>query len=209
MPNELNNYSRLERSAIHEMANIGLGHAMTSLSDLTGRSFNMSVPKVEAVAMDIVPNMIGGDNQITVGIYMAMDGDVRGHMAFLFPWSSAQELWRMLLGTAPEDISEVDELASSAMLEIGNIINSSFLDAISELTGLKVHATPPLVSMDTSRSIVSSIIAEAELGDSIALAIETHIFETKTGSTEGYFLCIPERDSIELFFDRLKVRKAA
>lgn len=209
MPKEPNQYSLLELSAIHEMANIGIGHAMTSLSDLTGHSFKMTVPSVDAISLEQVPDMVGDNDEVTVCIYMAFDGDVHGHMAFLFPWESAQALWEMLLGKAPKDVDDIDELAASAMLETGNIINSSFMNAISELTDLKIHAKPPLVSVDSCYVIVNSIVAEAELGDTVALAITTKIFETKAGNTEGYFLCIPERESIALFFEQLNVRASA
>ena len=209
MPNELSQYSLFERSAVNEMANIGLGHAMTALSDLTGHSFNMTVPSVEAISLENVTKLLGDSDEVVVCIYMAFGGDVRGHLAFILPWESAQRLWEMLLGKAPKDISEIDELAASAMLETGNIINSSFMDAIAEMTDLRIHATPPLVSVDSCCSIVSSIVVEADLGDSFALAIKTKIFETKCESTEGYFLCIPEKASIELFFEQLKVRTSA
>lgn len=209
MSSDLSKYSRLEQSAIHEMANIGLGHAMTALSDLTGHSFNMTVPMVDAVSLSEVPEMMGGSENIAIGVYMSIEGDVSGHMAFIFPWESARGLWKMLLGRSPEDYDDIDELTASAMLETGNIINSSFLDALAELTDLRIHATPPRMSLDTTYSIVSSIVAEAELGDAVALAIKTKIFETHTGSIEGYFLCIPERSSVELFFDQLRVRKTA
>lgn len=209
MANDLSQYSLLERSAIHEMANIGLGHAMTSLSDMTGHSFSMSVPSVDAISLEEVPNMVGDCDAVTVGIYMSFEGDVRGHMAFLFPWISAQALWSMLLGQAPKDVNDIDELAASAMLETGNIINSSFMNAISEMTDLDIHATPPLFSVDSCSAIVSSIVAEAALGETIALAIKTKIYETESGSTEGHFLCIPEKESLELFFEQLKVRTSA
>jgi len=209
MSNDLSSFTRLEQSAIHEMANIGLGHAITSLSNLTGHSFNMSVPKVEAVALEHVPDMIGGSEEAVVAIYMEIDGDVSGHMAFLFPWKSAQNIWSMLLGSCPEEMCDIDDLRASAMLETGNIINSSFMDALSEMTGLKIHATPPLVSVDICYSIVSSIVAEAELGNAVALAIETKIFETGSHETEGYFLCIPDKESLDLFFKQLNIKECA
>ncbi len=199
----------LEESAFKELSNIGLGHAVTALSQLTGRSFNMSVPNIKAVGLDSLGSLMGDPDDVTVGIYMPVDGDIGGHMAFLFPWQSACNLWNMLLGESPSSVAEISELHASAILEVGNIINSSFLNAISDMSGLALHATPPLVSVDSCAAIASSVTVEAELSDTIALSIETSIFESEQNSTHGYFLCIPTVEGLDLLFRQLGIQEAA
>ncbi len=201
--------SLMELSAVREMANIGLGHATTALSEVTGQSFNMAIPWVETVSIETVPMLVGDPEDLAVGISMPFEGDATGHTAFLFPWNSATDLWKMLLGTAPGSPGEIDELYASAMLEVGNIVNSGFLNAISDMTNLKLHATPPMVSVDIIYSIASSIIAEAEQEDAIGLAIKTELFREPAGSTTGYFLCVPTKDSLDRMFSALGIAEAA
>ncbi len=203
------NYGLMEMSAVKEVANIGLGHATTALSELTGHSFNMDIPEVEAVALEKIPETIGDAMELFAGVYMPFEGDVEGHMAFVFPWPSAVQLWTWLLGSAPDGPEAVDELAASAMLEVGNILNSNFLNAISNMTNLSMHATPPLVSIDLGYSMVASIVANAEMQDVVALAVETRIFDLPTGATTGYFLCIPTRAGLDLILSRLGVLEVA
>ena len=203
------NFSRMEMSAIKEMANIGLGHATTALSELTGHPFTMDVPSVRTVDLESVPEMIGGTDEVAVGVYMQISGDMDGHMAFIFPWQKAQVLWEMLLGDYPQDASEIDELAASAMLETGNIINSAFMNAISDMSGLRVYASPPLVAVDNCYSIVSSIVAEAEMSEVVALAIETELTSLGEQQTGGYFLYIPAVDSLHKFFNGLRLEEIA
>lgn len=198
----------LQLSAVHEMANIGLGHAVTALTDLTGRSFNMSIPNVDTAPVSKVTELIGDPEQISVGILMPFEGDAEGYTAFLFPWESAQNLWKMLLGEAPNSPDELNELHASAMLETGNIINSNFLNALADMTNLKMHATPPMVSVDMVCSIAASIACEAETRESIALAIETSIYN-EDGETSGCFLCIPTKDALEKLFAQLGISEAA
>lgn len=209
MTGEQANYGLLQMSAVREMANIGLGHATTALSDLTGRGFNMEIPSVETVAIERVPEMIGSPEDVVVGIMMPIEGEVTGHIAFVFPWESAQTIWKYLLGTHPETPGDVDELAASAMLEVGNILNSSFMNALSNMTDLKIHATPPVVSVDLCYSVTSSVVAEAELQEVVALAIETKIYDQDDTATRGYFLCIPTVDGLNLMLQRLGVAEAA
>jgi chemotaxis protein CheC len=68
-----------------------------------------------------------------MAVFMPVRGDIDGYMAFLFPWSSARALIGMLTGLEPENWDMVGELESSAILEVGNIINSSYLNAIADI----------------------------------------------------------------------------
>lgn len=202
-------FGLMQLSAVKEMANIGLGHATTALAGVTGKAFNMEIPNVETVAFENIPFMLGDPASTAVGICMPIDGDVRGHTAFIFPWASAQELWGSLIGYRPEDPSEVDELAASAMLEVGNIVSSSFLNAISDMANLKLHATPPLVSIDFVASIAATIVNEAEMSDAVALAVETRLFGLEDCDITGYFLCIPSMEGLNRLFRGLGIEEAA
>lgn len=198
----------IQMSAVHEMSNIGLGHAMTSLATMTGHTFNMAIPSVDSVPVTTITELVGGSEELTVGVLMPFDGETEGQTAFLFPWVSAQGIWRMLVGDAPESIEDINELHASVMLEIGNILNSSFLNAISDMTQLTMHATPPVVSIDMAVSVVSSIVCTAEERESVALAIETSIYD-EDSEIKGFFLCIPTVETLKKLFVRLGIAEAA
>jgi len=204
-----NGFGALQLSAVHELANIGLGHATTALSDLTGRRFNMSIPRVDSVPVSTLVELVGGAETVCVGVCMPIEGDIEGHIAFLFPWESAQRIWTMLIGTAPEDLGGVGELEASVMLEVGNILNSSFLNALADMTNLTLHATPPMVSVEMTCAIAESIVVQAEQRDVTALAVETAIFDQNDETTRGYFLCIPTVNGLRLLLNRLGVPEAA
>lgn len=202
------NLGGLHLSAVNEMANIGLGRATTALSDMTGRFFGMQIPSVSAVGIEHLVEAVSPAESICVAAYMSMAGDVDGHIVFVFPWSSAQELWRMLLGTTPDEPAQVDELFGSAMLEIGNILNSSFLSALSDFTNLNLEATPPLVSVDQASAILESIAATAEYSESVALVIETTLHDD-SGRTQGFFVCLPTVEALNRLFGSLGLAEAA
>ncbi|MGV3615092.1 MAG: chemotaxis protein CheC [Fimbriimonas sp.] len=198
----------MEQSVVKELANIGLGHATTALADMTGRAFNMSIPYVEPIALEEVPNRLGNAEEVSIGISMPIAGEAEGHIVFISDWESAQTLWRMLLGAAPADASGVGALEASAMLEIGNIINSSFLSAISDMTNMRLESTPPMMALDMAASILTSVVAEASLGEHYALAIRTEIND-ENGSFKGFFLYVPTLDGLRIAFRRLGLPEAA
>lgn len=198
----------IELSAVKEMTNIGLGHATTALSTMTGKAFNMSVPDVESLALEKLPELLGGDEAFAAGIYMPIEGDMTGHIAFFMPWPSAQSLWRMLLGSMPPSPFEISDLDASALLEIGNIINSSFLNAIADMTGLALHATPPYLAIEMAAAILDAIVVEASSNDHVALAIRTLINDME-GSLEGFFVYIPSIGGLRHLFTKLGIAEAA
>jgi chemotaxis protein CheC len=198
----------LEQSAVREIANIGLGHATTAIANMTGKGFNMSVPDAESLSLEEIPYRLGGVEQLSAGIYMPVVGDASGYIACLMPWESAQALWRCLIGAAPEDITGVGELEASVLMEVGNIINGSFLTAISDMTSLMLEATPPQLSVDMSAAILSSIVLEASIEDHIALAVRT-VIASDAGDIAGFFLFIPTYEALQLVFSRLGLSEAA
>lgn len=204
-----NQLNLMQQSAVREMANIGLGHATTALATVTGKAFNMEIPNVETVAFENIPMMLGDPMATAVGISMPIEGEVDGFTAFIFPWESAQELWLALLGTVPESPGEIDELTASAMLEIGNIVSSSFLNAISDMANVTMHATPPSVSVDFMASIAATVVNEAEMSESVALALETRLYGLEDCDITGFFLCIPSVEGLNKLFTNLGISEAA
>jgi chemotaxis protein CheC len=198
----------LQHSVVQEMANIGLGHATTALASMTGKAFGMSVPEAQAVPLEELPETLGGGEQLTVGIYMPIEGDTAGHIAFLTPWSSAQCLWTMFIGSAPEDSTEIDELMASTMLEVGNIINGSFLTALSDMTGLSMQATPPQLCVDMCVTVIQAIATYASMVDHAALALRTSIHNDEE-HISGYFLFIPTVEGLQSVFTQLGLPEAA
>lgn len=208
MQNDFSKLGPIGQSVISEMANIGLGNATTSLASLTGHSFEMGVPEATSVPLEQLPLMFGDSDDAYVGIYMPVEGESQGHMGFFLSWDSAQILWKMLLGDAPKDAESITELDSSALIEVGNIINGAFLRAISEFSNVNMIACPPLMSVDMMSSMLSSIATEACGQDHMALSIKTEIFDANR-SFEGFFIMIPTVEGIRLIFKNLGVLEAA
>lgn len=198
----------LESSAVNEMANIGLGHATTSLASITSRPLHMSIPYAEPVALEQIPLRLSDAEGLAVGVAMEIAGEAEGHILFLTDWASAQTLFRLVTGSEPSSVDEVGPLESSAMLEIGNIINSSFLSAIADMTGMELASTPPFMAIDMAACILQSLVVEASLTEHYALAIRTEI-QDEDSAIEGFFLYVPSLEGLKETFRRLGLPEAA
>ncbi|MCK9524701.1 MAG: chemotaxis protein CheC [Limnochordia bacterium] len=175
---------------LKELANIGTGHATTALSQmLSGRLFQLVVPDAQMLPFDKAADYVGGSEQVIVGIFVVVSGDVRGHMAFLLPLDSALVLVRLLTG---DDSGEVHELARSALQELGNIMITSYLNALAKMTDLLMAPSVPGVAVDMAGAVWQSVLAGAEVANEVTV-IRTEFFADGE-SIEGHILFLPDDD---------------
>ena len=188
--------------ALKEVGNIGAGHAMTSLAMLLDRTVDMSVPHVGIVALSDFVAMAGGPEAVSVGVYMYVDGEAPGHVAFLMPQRDAFRLVDQMTMQPDGTTRELDDMALSALKEMGNIMASSYLVAIGDMTGLNLLSSPPDLIADMTAAIVSTITAELVEDEESVLTIITEICH-ETGSARGSFTYIPQPGSLSLILRSL------
>lgn len=181
--------------ALKEVGNIGAGHAITSLAELLNQTVDMSVPIVGITALDDFIKMAGGAEAVSVGVYMYVDGEAPGHVAFLMPMRDAYRLIDQMLMQDVGTTQALDEMATSALKEMGNIMVSSYLVAIGDMTGLNLLSSPPEILFDMTSAIVSNITAELVRDEESVLTIITEICH-ETGAMRGSFTYIPEDGSL-------------
>lgn len=178
---------------LKELGNIGAGNAMTALSQMLQCKVDMKVPQVKLLEFSEVGLLMGGEEQIMVGVYLAVEGDVTGSMMFLIEKDSAKHLVdKLMMGMAPEG-DEFSEMELSAMQEVGNIITGAYLNSLSMMTNLKIFPSPPALTVDMAGAILSvPAIQFGTMGDKILL-IQSQFFDEV--AIDGYFILIPDLDS--------------
>ncbi len=186
-------FSNEQYDALREIANIGMGKASSALADLIGTTILISVPQAVCVSISNLPNVLRDPEQVTAGIYLQVTGEVAGHATFIFEVGSAHRLAGALLGI-PE--VNLDEITASALMEIGNIMLSAYLTAISDLTGLQLLPSPPVMAVDMGCAILSAVIANMQNLDDYAVTIATDIYDPQ-GLISGTFIFLPEPGGIQ------------
>lgn len=178
---------------LKELGNIGAGNAMTALSQMLQCKVDMKVPQVRLLPFSDVGEMMGGEEQIMVGVFLGVEGDITGSMMFLVEEESARHLIRKItMGMLPEG-TEFEEMGLSAMKEVGNIITGAYLNSLSTLTNLKIFPTPPALTVDMAGAILSvPAIQFGIFGDKILL-IQSQFYDEV--ELDGYFILIPDLES--------------
>ncbi|GIV16323.1 MAG: chemotaxis protein CheC [Armatimonadota bacterium] len=192
-------FSEEQFDALREIANIGMGKASSALADLIGTTILINVPQAVCVPISNLSNILREPEQVTAGVYLQVTGDISGHAVFVFEVHSAQRLAGMLLGM-PE--AGLDETSASVLMEIGNIMLSAYLTAISDFTGLVLLPSPPVMALDMGCAILSAVIANMQRLDDFAVTIATDIYDP-TGLISGTFVFLPEPGGIHRILEAI------
>lgn len=178
---------------LKELGNIGAGNAMTALSQMLQSKVDMKVPQVRLLEFSEVAEMMGGEEVITVGVFLGVEGDITGSMMFMVEEGTAKHLIRKItMGMLPEG-NEFEEMGLSAMKEVSNIITGAYLNSLSTLTNLRIFPTPPMLTIDMAGAILSvPAIQFGVIGDKILL-IQSQFHDEVV--LDGYFILIPDMES--------------
>lgn len=188
------NVDGLQFDVLREIGNIGAGNATTALSQLLNSKIDMKVPNVELLGLGELPDIIGGAENIIVGILFTLEDEMDGMMMFMLERESASHILNIIMGTEYMYLEEFGEMESSALREIGNIIAGAYLSSLSTLTNLRISCSVPYMAVDMAGAILSVPAIEfGKVGDK-SLVIKTQMQQDDI-EINGYFVLIPTIES--------------
>jgi chemotaxis protein CheC len=179
----------------------GLNDSSQALSSMTTGGIRLEDPRLEFLPLNVVPGIAGGPENVVVAVYLGIQGDVNGHLMLLFTRFSALRVVDMLLEAPAGTTLGLDELGLSALAETGNVCGSSFLNALSDRTGLKIVPTTPVVVTDMAGAILQSVVTELYLNGDEVLMVETGF----NSEIPGHFLLMPDQESMARLIAALEV----
>lgn len=133
---------------LRELGNIGSGNAATSLSTLLNTAIDIGIPSVKIVDINEAACLLGGPENIVVGILAKVSGDVDAMVMFIIDEQFARLVLENLLHQTFEGCANLTQLQISALSEVGNIMISSYVNSIAEMASLKMKLTVPAISVD-------------------------------------------------------------
>ncbi len=195
---ELNSF---QLDVLREIGNIGAGNAATALADLLSDRVSMSVPELTIADANAVVSMLGGPENPVVGILLTMSVDVKGMIMLVFEEKFLNVVLRTLLGKEIESLSAMSELDRSVFMEIGNIMSSTYLNALSQLTGLSIDISTPDICADMAGAIMSYPASLFGMrGDKVLIIKEDFIGQERITS---HLVMLPDEDSLDIIFKSL------
>ena len=150
----------MELDTLREIGSMGTGNAATALSQMLGREVRITLPEVRIMGYNEAIEWIGGPEEITAGVLVKMGGQINGIMLSVQQIDFVNLVLNSMLSKTITDYSELTDLESSALVEVGNIMISTFINALSGLAGVDVTLTVPAFTVDMQGAILAVPMAE-------------------------------------------------
>ncbi len=180
--------------ALREISTIGAGHAVTALHQMTNRVITIEVPSVKLTPLSHVVDSLGGPEEEVLGLFFRVFGATRGNMLVVMPRLSAEYLLTILFnGNGPK--KPLGDMEISALKEVGNILTSSYLNAIGRLLNIPLVPSIPAFSIDMAQAVVDLLLIELSEVTHQALVIQTD-FTSRNHAFAGHFFLLPDPKSI-------------
>ena len=141
--------------ALREVGSIGTGHAATALSALLGCEVRIPLPEVQVLEFNDAVEKLGGFETVSAGIISSLSGEINGLMLALVQLDAINLILKHIMGKQIVSYDDLTELEDSAVIEVGNILISSFVNALSGLSGVKIVPSVPQLTIDMQGAIIT------------------------------------------------------
>lgn len=144
-----------EMDILREVGSISAGHGSIALSEILGRKIEVEMPSLDIVPAEIILEKIPSD-QIVISVSSTILSGLKGSVLFVLSEKSAFKLTDMCSRVRPEDkkYSMFTEMGLSVIKEIGNVIISSYVGALSMiLKTIIIPSIPTLLSGSVAQAL--------------------------------------------------------
>ncbi|MDV9674929.1 chemotaxis protein CheC [Clostridioides difficile] len=188
--------------ALREIGNIGSGNAITALASMINSNVEVLIPMVKILEYNEATNLLGGSENKVVCILLDMKGDINGMFMFLLDESITQLMLSSLFNKEEAFLDEIEAIEISAIKEIGNIMASSYVNAIASMLNMTISVSIPDICIDMVGAVLNvPMIRFSDVGDKVLF------IENKFKMSDNYFtshiLMIPEMSSLREILVRL------
>ncbi|SMH48545.1 chemotaxis protein CheX [Azospirillum agricola] len=183
----------LERDALTELVNMGVGRAATHLSRMVSDQVLLSVPSVDIVSRDAATEFLTTrERSGLVAVEQQFQGSFAGRALLIFPEANSLELARAVLGSELT-LAEIVDLEQDALAEIGNIILNGCLVVIANTLKDRLSISLPAVLRGSGGNILQD-----KNGTSDELVLFLYIdFSIRSRSIRGYIALLMGVSSLE------------
>ncbi len=154
--NELN---MLELDVMREIASICTGNAATSLSSILGQKIKLISPNVHVLDFTQARDLVGEPEDVSSAVLAVFDGEIKGIMLSLQQLEFVNVVLENLMGKTVTSYDEIDEIDKSALLEVGNIMISTFMNALTSFVNISAKLSVPAFTVDMQGALMQSPMA--------------------------------------------------
>lgn len=195
-----------ELDLFKEIGSIGNGNAATALSGILNTKVVMKFPEVNILDFNEAMHYLGNPEDVVAAVLVEMSGEIQGMMLYILTEEFAQEILEKMLGQKKIDFLNMEELHISALNEIGNIMISSYINAMATLTNVNINLSVPQITMNMLGGILSlPMVQIGEHSDRIMMIIGGFTIDGK--ELKSNMLLFPDVESLNVLMQKLGVNQ--
>ena len=190
--------NELQRDALGEIFNIGVGRAASSLSQIVNDTVLLSAPEVMLVHReDAAKVLLGSEFRQFSTVSQHFSGAFDAEAMLVFPESNALEIVRLMVGPHMS-VEELSECEQEAMCEVGNIILNACMSALADLFHLALNGTLPVHRFGDTESL--SFLSGGDSQMVLVLQVDMTISQQRV---QGHILFLLSVASMQSLLDCL------
>ena len=192
----------MQIDAIREIGSIGTGNAISALSSIMNTPIKMDVPSIKVEEFDDAVYAVGSPEDIVMAVLVTMSGEMDGMMMFLVEKQGINEILGHVINEHVEDLFQISEMGLSALTELGNIMISSYVNAISQMANMNIELSVPAAAVNMLGGILS--VPMAELGyETDKLMMIDGSMTIKGNTFNNTILMLPRIKSLNALMEKL------
>lgn len=203
---DINELKEKYLDVLREVGNIGAGNAATALSEMLGYMVKVSVPSVKVADMkDVAKEIDTGDEEV-IAILINLDQDLIGTILTVLYKPFVNELIKTFLGCEIKTTDDLraNEMAKSALSEVGNITAANYVNALARLSKMTINILTPDLHIEKLQDMMEKQTkAFKEFGDKVVLIDESFII--KDEEYKSSMILMLELDSLNDLMEKLGV----
>ena len=158
-----------------EWLSLAMRHAAHILGDMVKRSIKIHTLRTEIVPLNELTLVASDPEAETLGVYLSIGDDLPGQAMLMLSLDDAMYLADWLLELRPGTTTQLGQLEYSALAEAGNVMLSSFLNALAELSQSPLRLSPPSVTVDMLATILQVVTTSVGAVTDELLIIKTDL----------------------------------
>lgn len=190
--------------AFREIGSIGNGNAVTALSGILSEKISMNLPEVGILDFNEAQRKLGDPEELVAAVLVEMSGELSGVMMLILKKDFISQIMKSVLHAHPESLLEMGEIEESLLIEVGNIMISSYINAISILTNMQISLSVPQIALNMLGGVLSLPMALIGL-ESDKIMMITGDFSIAGKGLNSDILLLPDVKSLNVLMKKLGV----
>lgn len=193
-----------QMDVFREIGSIGNGNAITALSGILSEKVSMELPEVNILEFNMAQKKIGDAEEIVGAVLVEMSGELSGLMMLILKRDFIKTIIKKVFSYEKENLLDMEEMEESLLIEVGNIMLSSYISALSSLTNIQIHLSVPQFAVNMLGGILSMPMAMMGI-ESDQIMMITGAFSIGGEEMDSNILLLPDIRSLNVLMKKLGV----